>query len=160
MKSSLKTFLWILSGVVVFCLALELGWDLRTAWEPQRGLRAWVKFGQEVEKLYRQDKDGGKTPEETMSLFLDALRRGDTDQASKYFILDKQDQWREDLAKIKADGYLDEMVEDVSRATLAEKGEIETTYYMKSFDESGKELSTPIILNFNQKSGVWKISVL
>jgi len=160
MKSGLKTFLWIFSGVVIFCLALELGWDLRTAWEPQRGLRAWVKFGQEVEKLYRQDKDGGKTPEETMALFLDALRSGDTDQASKYFILDKQDQWREDLVKIKADGYLDEMVEDVGGATLAEKNEAEATYYMKSFDESGKELSTPIILNFNQKSGVWKISVL
>jgi len=160
MKSGIKTFLWIFSGVVIFCLALELGWDLRTAWEPQRGLRAWVKFGQEVEKLYRQDKDGGKTPEETMALFLDALRRGDTDQASKYFILDKQDQWREDLAKIKADGYLDEMVEDVGKATLVEKNEAEATYYMKSFDESGKELSTPIILNFNQKSGVWKISVL
>ena len=160
MKAGLKTFLWIFSGVVIFCLALELGWDLRTAWEPQRGLRAWVKFGQEVEKLYRQDKDGGKTPEETLALFLDALRRGDTDQASKYFILDKQDQWREDLAKIKADGYLDEMVEDVSGATLAEKNETEAIYYRQTIDELGNKFDASIILEKNNQSGVWKISVL
>ncbi|OIO46486.1 MAG: hypothetical protein COY09_02455 [Candidatus Portnoybacteria bacterium CG_4_10_14_0_2_um_filter_39_11] len=158
MKSGLKTFLWIFSGVVIFCLALELGWDLRTAWEPQRGLRAWVKFGQEVEKLYRQDKDGGKTPEETMALFLDALRSGDTDQASKYFILDKQDQWREDLVKIKADGYLDEIID---YAESAKKTKEEGSFAWFNIDNTNPNRGSGlIVLEKNNESGVWKISVL
>ena len=42
-----------------------------------------------LERPYRQDKYGGKTPEETFDMFLDALRKEDIDLASKYFVLNK-----------------------------------------------------------------------
>lgn len=73
----------------------------------------------EVENLkreYAEDPYGGETPEETLRLFIDALKQGDTDLAAKYFVLEKQDEWRMDLTKIKEKNLLDEMVKDLSTA--------------------------------------------
>ena len=47
---------------------------------------------EELKRLYEEDTFGGKTPEETLALFIDALKRGDTDLASKYFVLGKNKQ--------------------------------------------------------------------
>ena len=44
----------------------------------------------EIEQAYQNDFDGGKTPEETISLFLTALRGGDVEKASKYYELTVQ----------------------------------------------------------------------
>ncbi len=68
-----------------------------------------------LEKAYAQDPYGGETPEETLRLFIDALKKGDTDLAAKYFVLDVQPEWKEGLAKIKERGLLDEMVRDLER---------------------------------------------
>lgn len=68
-----------------------------------------------LEKKYAEDPYGGETPEETLRLFIDALKKGDTDLAAKYFILDKQQEWREDLAKIKEKNFLDKMIIDVEK---------------------------------------------
>ena len=54
-----------------------------------------------LEKQYAEDPYGGDTPEETLRLFVDALKTGDMELAAKYFVLDKQQEWREDLAKIE-----------------------------------------------------------
>lgn len=68
-----------------------------------------------LEKQYAEDPYGGETPEETLRLFIDALKAGDTDLAAKYFVLDKQGKWKEDLVKIKERGLLDEMVKDADK---------------------------------------------
>ena len=68
-----------------------------------------------LEKKYAEDPYGGETPEETLRLFIDALKKGDTDLAAKYFILDKQEEWQEDLAKIKEKNLLEDMVKDLER---------------------------------------------
>jgi hypothetical protein len=49
------------------------------------------------EQRYKEDKFGGKTPEETYEMFLDALRKKDIELASKYFVLDKQDEYKKVL---------------------------------------------------------------
>lgn len=160
MKRVFKIFLWILAGLFIFYLGLEAGFDLRLTWEPHREARAWLKLKEVVEEIYRQDKYGGKTPEETFNLFLTALEKGDLDLASKYFVVDKQDEWRQNLEKIKANGHLAEMVEDLGGADLTEKDDFEATYYVKSVSDQGEELWTPIILHRVKLSGIWKISVL
>ena len=43
-----------------------------------------------IEQAYKNDLDGGKTPEETLELFLSALKLGNTFQASKYYELSVQ----------------------------------------------------------------------
>ena len=45
-------------------------------------------------KPYEEDNIGGNTPEETVDLFIEALKKGDYDLASKYFVVDEQEKWK------------------------------------------------------------------
>ena len=71
----------------------------------------------QADKLMREDTYGGETPEKTFALFLDALRAGDTDLASKYFVLSKQEEWREDLRNVKKDRRVITLLEEFTRAS-------------------------------------------
>lgn len=73
----------------------------------------------ELEKKYMADTYGGDTPEETLELFIDALKKGDTDLAAKYFVLDKQEEWRKNLDDLKGKDLLASMIRDLG---VAEKG--------------------------------------
>lgn len=59
------------------------------------------KIDYEIKKPYLEDYYGGKTPEETLRMFFDALRKDDIELASKYFYLDYQRQYGKYLTKIK-----------------------------------------------------------
>ncbi|TSA56814.1 hypothetical protein D4R42_02795, partial [bacterium] len=50
---------------------------------------------QEQAKEYAADTYGGETPEKTYGMFLQALKMEDIDLASKYFILDKQEEYKQ-----------------------------------------------------------------
>src|SRR3989344_7855008 len=73
--------------------------------------RHWAREAAEAvekgEKAYidamTADTYGGKTPQETLDLFVAALRAGDVDLASKYFLLDdglKREKWEEYLENL------------------------------------------------------------
>lgn len=109
-----------------------------------------------LEKKYAEDPYGGETPEETLRLFIDALKKGDTDLAAKYFILDKQQGWREDLAKIKDKNLLDEMVKDLERAELTKE---EETAFLTLTDENNVVLSE-LVMHKNPQNNRWKITEL
>jgi len=76
--------------------------------------REQEKIQEEFERPYREDKYGGKTPEETFDMFLDALRKGDIDLASKYFVLDKQEQWRGALKQLKDQDILSDFINELA----------------------------------------------
>src|SRR3990167_3974793 len=76
-----------------------------------------------IEKQYAEDSYGGDTPEETLALFISALKVGDTNLAAKYFVLDAQVQWREDLAVMKEKGFLVEMVKDLNKTSTKIDGD-------------------------------------
>ena len=78
-------FLVLLAGGVLWLVLNGMPYinNLRSNWEARRLQAQW-------EKPYREDKYGGKTPEETYDLFLDALRKGDTTLASRYFEIESQ----------------------------------------------------------------------
>lgn len=104
---------------------------LRANWEAYRLQAQW-------EKPYREDKFGGKTPEETYDLFLDALRKGDTTLASKYFVIEKQESWAKTLEEYKAQRLLDKF-----------RTELESRKQVLLLDKFKKYLS-----------GAWKIEDL
>lgn len=107
-----------------------------------------------LKKQYAEDPYGGDTPEETLRLFVEALKKGDTDLAAKYFVLDKQAEWRKDLAKIKEKGLLDEMVRDVE--TRKEKQiEQDTARYLLIASDGQ---AAPLVLV--NHGGRWKIRTL
>jgi len=57
-------------------------------------IKVSMKGYEEYEKAYKNDFVGGNTPEETIDLFIDALKKGDYELASKYFVIDEQGRWK------------------------------------------------------------------
>ena len=91
----------VLAGLVIWAM-LNLGPWLKNLQE----WRAAKTAQKQIEKLYRDDKYGGKTPEETFDLFIAALEKGDIELASKYFVLNKQEQWKKTLEEYKTKALL------------------------------------------------------
>lgn len=109
---------------------------------------------QKIEKQYAEDPYGGDTPEETLRLFIDALKKGDTDLASKYFVLDKQERWRNELLIIKEKGLLDEMVRDLERKKY--KHSISDDQITFSIANDENEVALTILLG-RGPNNKWKI---
>lgn len=113
------------------------------------------KEAEQIKKEYREDPYGGETPEETLTLFIDALKKGDTDLAAKYFVLEKQEEWRADLSQIKEKGLLDEMIRDLENIKEDKiEGEI-ARYFVVA--ENGQGAPLVLVKGPNKK---WKIRTL
>ena len=68
-----------------------------------------------------QDSYGGKTQQETLDLFIIALKSNDAELASKYFMLDEnisREKWLKTLNIFKDKGLLDEMAKDIKPETV------------------------------------------
>ncbi len=119
-----------------------------------RALRRQEKLVKEMEEKYRNDTYGGSTPEETLQLFIDALKKGDTNLAAKYFIIDKQEQWRADLSKIAERNLLGEMVRDLERKKY--KNNISDEQVTLSIANDQNEVALTILIG-KSPNGRWKI---
>lgn len=98
----------IVAGFVIF--GLLRGQEFLASFLADRETNRIIK---ELEKPYREDKYGGKTPEDTFDLFLEALRKEDIELASKYFELEKQEKWMVSLQKIKTDNLISDFIKNL-----------------------------------------------
>lgn len=150
LKSVLK-FLGILAGIALLSVAVLFGVEyLRYKNSPEYQA---VEDLKNLEKQYAEDTYGGDTPEETLRLFIEALRAGDTELAAKYFVLDKQEQWREDLALLKEKGLLDEMIKDVEDAKKYRSSSTDQIFFTGG-NENGEATVT---IDLIKMYGRWKI---
>ena len=93
-----KTVALSLAGVAVFLFAVGYGLSWYGKYSFNKDLQAIKK---EAERPYLEDIYGGKTPKETLELFIAAIEKEDFDLASKYFVINKQEEWRDGLRKAK-----------------------------------------------------------
>ena len=119
------------------------------------------EFLQNHEELMKADAVGGKTPEETLKMFIEALRAEDVALAAQYFLLDdegKRDKWVAYLQEIKDKGLMQKMADDLERA----KPNLENVIGESDFKfliEVG-DSATEVNMELNEFSGVWKIESL
>ena len=156
----------VLSISVILVLACFLTWnnllspEAKERREIAKNTEEFFKEIEKGEKAQRDDTYGGKTPEETMQLFIAALEKEDLDLAAKYFSLAEpgvQDpKWIGQLTKAKDDGRLRDSIKLLKRAKFA--GESMPGY--AGFDISGSDGSMlyGIDLVKNTYSNLWKIS--
>jgi len=86
--------IFIILGVIIIIILTIFGWLTRDFW--------WQKYQQNkvlreftaLENAYKDDTYGGATPEETLALFIDALKKGDAELASKYFVPEKREEYK------------------------------------------------------------------
>jgi len=83
---------------------------------------------EELERQYREDPYGGDTPEETLELFTQALKAGDIDLASKYFLPDEQEKWKNFILDIHNENNLKLFIEDLGRAELSRKDDRQSLF--------------------------------
>jgi len=116
------------------------------------------------EKAMREDTYGGKTPEETLQMFIEALRKEDVELASKYFVLrsdgSSDPKWKEGLIKTKEIGKLQEVINVLLKAKPDLGARISEEYYVFSTRDENGTVTADIDLRINKYSGVWKIESL
>ena len=157
---------WLL--VVLVILAIVLGFFYwRTIWKNKdeveiRGDAAAEEFVKNYEEAMGADTYGGKTPEETLNLFVEALKKEDVELASKYFLLDdegKRDKWVEYLQGVKDKGLMKQMAEDIEKEAKPGKSSYKEDYVFELIDSDGS-VGVSIDMEFNKFANVWKIESL
>ncbi|MCF7835498.1 MAG: hypothetical protein K9M15_00005, partial [Candidatus Marinimicrobia bacterium] len=130
---------------------LEAGLTYYDRWRGQEDIKDLAQsledYDKAVYELMANDKVGGSTPQETLNLFIEAVEAGDYEMASRYFVVDKQEKWAEDLS-------MAENVEDLL-SYLKESMSSPGSY---SSDRKTFSVHDPILVSFTlYPSGNWKI---
>ena len=130
-KKAFLTFLAIFLGLLIAVFVGIYIWDsylsesARSSRETQKNYEKYLAWQKNYEEAMTADTYGGKTPQETLNMFIEALKKEDVDLASKYFALDTDENskyyltrkaWEEELINAKEKGDLGKIIEALSRA--------------------------------------------
>lgn len=156
MKKSLIV-IGILIGVI---LLWWVGSATYSGWNSYKWQKKTDAFQAALEQPYKEDTYGGKTPEETWTMYISALEKKDFDLAVKYFALSSQQREQKYLNEVNDKGGLDKWVTELK--TL-EKGSQQSDssrplYWYKYYNEEFKDyFSGQVLFYQNPYTKVWKI---
>jgi hypothetical protein len=163
MKPFLRTSL-IFLGIIAVVAVAWLAWNkylspsAQTAREMEKNYQTYHEWEQRYYDALASDTYGGKTPEDTLRLFIDALEQEDIELASKYFMYDtsiSKQQWVDWLNGIKDAGNLQRFADDLKKA---EKGNSiskdDIGFVLRNNDGT---VGFGFRLKFNSSTAVWKI---
>lgn len=160
----------VFSLAVIVCAVLFIVWALWLSPEAkqfhadQKNYELAMNAISTYETAMKNDTYGGKTPQETLDLFIGALEKEDLDLASKYFILEESGEqnkeWNSSLYEAKKKNETDILIKYLLVAEPNLEDVIsDSDYKFISLDEN-KDIVLYIDLEFNKYSGVWKIESL
>lgn len=152
--------------LVLTCLLWYFNPEIQQARQYKKDIKVLTKKIQKSEEKLTADTYGGETPEETYQMFLEALKNQDIELASKYFIIDRQKEYKELLTKIQNSEQWDEMMKDLL-SPKNQKGKLEdkNTYVIEIINDQNVSVTT-IVLKIPQSnigtekkllSNIWKI---
>lgn len=154
-QQRLVSFVWIFFIILIFFYGGLAGWNAYKQW---RGDSQAQDIEEQI-RLERQaffqnrlvDAYGGKTPHDTLRMFVDAVERGDYDLASRYFILEKWDAWKQELEVMRHNRTIISFLTPLVSAN--------TTQGEYSRDGSAYSLHVPILVSFiKYPNGIWKLA--
>lgn len=117
-----------------------------------------IRYYKNLEKQYAEDTYGGKTPEETLQLFIDALKAGDVELASKYFVVEEREKRKEFLQKVDNAGNLSLFINELSRKNYSKRdfNGLEESFIFTFYNAKD---NTSITVDINRlPNGIWKIT--
>ena len=113
-KSYRKFVLSFLAIIVALFIVYPILRTLYNDYVVKRGFDAYFSAEQDYLNALKNDKYGGKTPEETYFMYLDALKKGDISLASKYYIgIEGPGRAYKWLARLQSEGWLEEYVSEL-----------------------------------------------
>ena len=118
------------------------------------------KIRQRYEAMLKADHYGGKTPEETLKLFVDALKKKDYKLASKYYLPWKQKEAEADLKdwiENYRDGFGQFMFAYDKGIIKVNNKATKNAKFVEIYDNPDDNISYIIDMTFNNFNGIWKI---
>lgn len=127
----------------------------------REGQEQYENLVQAYQDELRADMYGGKTPEETLQMFITALRSGDVELASKYFFVSAtvdRSKWIDLLNDVKRKGYLNQMASDLEQYDTARA--LYGPYYLFVYKNDDGTVGLQLTMILNEAAGIWKIESL
>ncbi len=154
MKVEMKSWLkFALGFLVLFAVAIALigAVFFVREWRERRKIDALAegleRYEREEYARMMADTYGGKTPQETLTLYIAAVEKGDFELASRYLILEKRDPEKARLSNAKTENRTKYIA--LLKNSLTIQGEIFGDTYI---------VDDPIYLKFQKyPSNIWKI---
>jgi hypothetical protein len=146
-------------AIVLVVAGGYLIWSRYFKYDP---VRAYEKAEKAYVEAMTADTYGGKTPQETLDLFVAALRAGDVELASKYFMLDdnlSRQGWVDYLTAVKEKGLLSKMAEDIATKSVPGNITNEAEFGYVLFNKDGT-VGVQIDMRLNTYTKAWKIEGL
>jgi hypothetical protein len=135
----------------------------RYASQMEANYQKYLDWQKKYEEAMKADTYGGKTPEETLKMFTEALKNKDIELASKYFVLnengERDEKWINALKSAKESGQIESIVMLLTNNTKSAGSWDNDRYGFEIRDKNGK-LLYDINLILNKYSNVWKIESL
>lgn len=135
----------------------------------EKQYQSYLKWEEQYKEAMRNDTYGGKTPEETLQMFIDALKKGDIELASKYFMLNTDEkseyyltrkEWENELKLAQQNGRIPSAIEFLSKAERNRDAQNTDEMVWFLIRDSDGDVIQHFYLKFNKDSGVWKIESL
>lgn len=119
--------------------------------DPQSA-RQYIAYTKDLEARYKNDNYGSTTPEGTLSLFVEALKKKDVTLAANYFVPEKRVKMAEDLAAGLKSGGVEMLLGDLNKEKIKYELDSERVRF-ETYDENNiAEFSFDFFKNkFNQK---------
>jgi hypothetical protein len=138
--------------------------------ELERGYKEYTNAISKAEQTLKNDSYGGHTPEETLTIFIDALKKGDIELASKYFSLNTNMQspdyltrkkWLDWLNSLKKEGQISVMIDNIEKMAKPDLTQrLNDNDYKFILRTENGVVGAIIDMELNKYSGVWKIESL
>lgn len=145
-----RKLIWA-GGILAALILAVAGWQY---WQYTHSVYyQQMKAVKKLEAMEKEsDKWGGKTPEETVRLFTEAVKKGDFEMASKY---GREEKIKPELEKIKTDGKIDQLIRWLGVGKLQEISGFGGDNFDLIVKENGQEIW--ILGLFRSEGGTWKI---
>jgi hypothetical protein len=146
--------------LVIIFIAFLLSWGLGE-YRKYEGRKKLDRLVEETERLQKEEYDramadtyGGKTPQETLRMYIEAVEKGDYELASRYLISSKSDKEAGQLKSLERKGNIKSFLEILRNAVALDTLGDNTTFRM----ESKISNSPAYIIDFiKYPNGIWKI---
>ncbi|MEK9150650.1 MAG: hypothetical protein AAB411_00990 [Patescibacteria group bacterium] len=152
-RKFILAFFVVIIGAFVLFIMVAWGWQKYRYWQDEKiaqkaeeGIRKWQ---QEDYERAMADTYGGKTPQETLQMYIDAVEKGDYELASKYFIGSKQEKELKSLKNSERKN-IENMINQLKQV-LKSVGSF-------SWDKKEFAIRKPILVDFKlYPNNIWKI---
>ncbi len=141
--------------ILILFLGVSVIYGIRF-YRDRTDLKALADYNTYLDK-FKNDTVGGKTPEETLKMFVAALKKGDVELASQYFSLDdkgSRQKWVDYLNEVKGKNKLVTMASDIETKAIPAKPDNDNEFYYELYNSNG---TVGITIYLGKNIETWKI---